>query len=73
MSANGEGKDMLFMGDKISFADFQLASSMLSFKILVGAESDEWKRVSAWNGGKWEKFLSQFEPYMQVKDVENPV
>ena len=68
LGANGEGKDSLLMGDRVCFADFQLAAILLSTKIMYGEDSEEWKRVCGWHGGKWERYLKQFEPYMAVDE-----
>jgi len=48
--------DLFFNGtDKPGFADVQLVASFQWMKALWGADSDEWKRVQGWHGGKWAK------------------
>lgn len=68
LSTNGPGKDMHFMGDTFCFVDFQLASILLSLKIIYGERSGEWERLCGWHKGKWKAFLQRFEPYMSVED-----
>lgn len=66
LSANGAGKDMLFAGDTICFADIQLAAILVWLKLVCGEGSEEWTRICGWHDGKWSAFLAQFEPYMQA-------
>jgi glutathione S-transferase len=66
LELNGEGKDMLFAGDRITYADFQLASAFVWIRVVCGKESEDWKRLSSIHGGKWSKFLQQFEKYEYV-------
>lgn len=68
LSANGPGKDTFLMGDRVCFADFQIASALLSFKIVCGENSEQWERVCGWHDGKWKAYLKEFEPYMTVAE-----
>ena len=63
LSANGAGADELVMGDQVSFADIQIASTLMWVKRSLGENSEEWKRVSGWNGGKWKRIVDRLSPY----------
>ena len=66
LDANGEGADELFMGDRICFADILVASTLVWAKVAFGEDSDEWKRISAWHGGKWKRVLDRLAKYEVV-------
>ena len=63
LEENGEGKDMLVMGDQITYADFILAGIFIWVRKTMGEESEAWKRLTALHGGKWLKYLAQFSKY----------
>lgn len=63
---NGEGKDSLMMGDRITYADIQIACVLVWARTICGADSDDWKRIAGLNNGFWERFLKQFEKYEAV-------
>lgn len=69
LSANGPGRDTLFLGDVFSFVDFQLASVFMWAKVSYGEDSEEWKRITSWQGGAWKDYLGHFEKYMAVDNV----
>ena len=62
-AANGPALDELVMGDQVSFADIQIASTLMWVKRSLGENSEEWKRVSGWNGGKWKRIVNRLSPY----------
>ncbi|KAF7798335.1 hypothetical protein EIP86_009556 [Pleurotus ostreatoroseus] len=68
LEANGEGKNNLIMGDQVCFADLQVAAMLAAARNTLGAESEQWKRMCGWQGGKWARFLDQFSQYT-VMDV----
>ncbi len=55
------------VGDKLSWADMEVGGVVLSLRIILGAESSEWKAMTAWNGGRWAQLLKDLEPYEVVK------
>lgn len=63
MEANGPGKDLLLMGDKIVYSDLFLASALTWARVVAGEESEDWKRIAALHGGTWERYLAQFSQY----------
>ncbi|KAH9924680.1 uncharacterized protein BXZ73DRAFT_91251 [Epithele typhae] len=65
--ADGEEK-LLVMGDKggASYADFVIAGVFSWFRDCLGEESEEWKSVEKWDGGRWIRLLSVMEQYSTV-------
>jgi len=60
-----EGKKFV-LGDTISFADVTIASGVLGVKRTFGAQSQEWKDIEEWNGGRWPTYIAQFAEYEKV-------
>lgn len=54
------------MGDRVSYADFIIAGWLVWAKRVWGPESEDWKTVASWHGGKWEKLLKTIERYEVV-------
>ncbi|KAF8999575.1 hypothetical protein BDZ89DRAFT_1147660 [Hymenopellis radicata] len=55
------------IGNKLSCADMEVGGFVLWARTVLGAESPEWKAMSAWNGGHWAQLLKDLEPYEVVK------
>ncbi|KAG7097999.1 hypothetical protein E1B28_005307 [Marasmius oreades] len=53
-------------GDNPVFADFALAALFSSVKIMFGTESEEWKNVSGWIGGRTGKVVEETFKYERV-------
>ena len=66
LDANGKGKNELFGGDKICYADIQLASILIWARVICGEESDDWKRIAEWHSGRWGRYLEFFDKYASV-------
>jgi len=62
LATNGEGKPFV-MGDTISYADITIAGWILCMKIISRPESQEWKDVLRWHGGRWAAFIANFTEY----------
>lgn len=60
LESNGEGKDTLLTGDKITFADIHVAGLLRWAKV---ADPKVWARIAALHGGKWSTYLEQFAKY----------
>ncbi|KAH6912527.1 hypothetical protein BKA70DRAFT_1530398 [Coprinopsis sp. MPI-PUGE-AT-0042] len=60
------GKVAWASGDAISFSDFAIAGALYWVRASVGEDSQEWKMVAEWKGGKWVRFLNRLEPYATV-------
>jgi len=65
LAANGEEKPFV-MGDMISYADVTIAGFLLCLKKLLGPESQEWKGIAGWHGGRWGAFIDNFSKYEVV-------
>ena len=63
MEANGPGKDLLLMGDKIVYSDLLLASTLTWARVVAGEESEDWKRITTLHDGTWARYLAQFSQY----------
>ena len=70
--ADGNEK-LFFMGDAkgITYADIILASFFAWFKKSCGEESQEWKDVMSWDGGRWARFMGALEKYEAVDEGED--
>lgn len=62
-AANGEGRDTLLAGDVVTYSDIQIAAVLVWARNICGADSEDWKRIAALDGGFWGRFLQQFEKY----------
>ncbi|KAI0673789.1 hypothetical protein C8Q78DRAFT_968752 [Trametes maxima] len=60
LDAGGKG-NKFFMGDKITFADMMLAGRIFWMKRVLGDESEEWKKVETWHGGRWARLIEALE------------
>lgn len=65
-SANGNGRELLLAGDRVTFCDLQVASIFKWAKITCGEDSEDWKRVMSLHGGHWARFTERFRPYEVV-------
>ncbi|KAL5504852.1 hypothetical protein ACEPAH_7515 [Sanghuangporus vaninii] len=63
---NGEDK-LYYFGDTFSFADTIVIGYLLWTKIVLGADSDEWKMVASWNKGRWERLIESTKHLQTVK------
>ena len=63
LSANGEGRDELMMGDEVCFADLVIASVLVCMKVGFGEDSEDWKRITTLHNGTWARYLAQFSQY----------
>ncbi|KAK0442390.1 hypothetical protein EV421DRAFT_1904164 [Armillaria borealis] len=59
-------EDMYVMGDVVSYADFTVSASVMEFRTLFGEDSEEWKDVSTWHGGRWGTLVKNLEKYETV-------
>ncbi|KAK7018080.1 hypothetical protein VNI00_018399 [Paramarasmius palmivorus] len=48
-------------GDKPIYADFSFIPVFWSVKTLFGSESEEWKEMAGWNGGRWGRMLDKVQ------------
>ncbi|KAK7045888.1 hypothetical protein VNI00_007319 [Paramarasmius palmivorus] len=59
-------EDRYFMKEKVSFADLQVAGSLVWMREMLGEESDEWKSVTAWHDGRWGRLVKDLEVYERL-------
>jgi len=63
--AAGDGR-LLLMGpdeDQLCHADTQIAGLLKWMQTVFGKESEEWKRVERFDGGRWKRFLDVMEQW----------
>ncbi|KAF5331385.1 hypothetical protein D9611_011809 [Ephemerocybe angulata] len=61
--ARTDGEGVWFKGDRITFADFVIGGLLIWMRTILGENSEEWGRVSAWNGGRWGRLLEGLKEY----------
>ncbi|KAI1790149.1 hypothetical protein LXA43DRAFT_891563 [Ganoderma leucocontextum] len=64
-----DGKERSFvLGDDAgaTYADVIVAGFFMWFKACLGEDSEEWKEMISWDGGRWAKLLTAFEKYGAV-------
>ncbi|KAF9017180.1 hypothetical protein BDZ89DRAFT_1103837 [Hymenopellis radicata] len=67
VKADFEGLAKWYREARMSWADMEVGGFVLWTRAVLGAESSEWKAMSAWNGGRWAQLLKDLEPYEVVK------
>ena len=66
LEADGSDK-LFFLGpDRVAYADITFAAFLMWIRTVLAAESEEWKEMVAWDGGRWGKLLAAFEKYSAV-------
>ncbi|EKM51675.1 uncharacterized protein PHACADRAFT_261958 [Phanerochaete carnosa HHB-10118-sp] len=62
LEANGKGDDLLLMGPQvgITHSDLQFAGMLACGKDVWGENSEQWKRLMGFHGGKWSRYYAQF-------------
>lgn len=66
LSANGPGKDLLFLGDRVCFCDLQVAGLLVWARVICGEDSADWQRIASWHDGKWKKLIEYFDEHAAV-------
>ncbi|KAJ7459678.1 hypothetical protein FB451DRAFT_555614 [Mycena latifolia] len=51
------------MGNTVSFADFVVAGELQWCMKAFGEDSDKWKDMLTWHGGRWAKLLADLKKY----------
>ncbi|TFK67434.1 hypothetical protein BDN72DRAFT_798951 [Pluteus cervinus] len=54
------------LGDTLSFADLSIAGYLIWIRILMGEDSQYWKDITSWSGGRWGRFIERLAPYETV-------
>ncbi|GJF00932.1 glutathione S-transferase [Phanerochaete sordida] len=66
LDANGEEGNVLLMGDRICFADIQLAAMLTWMRVSLGENSEQWRKLLSLHEGRWAQFMERFSKYQQV-------
>ena len=59
-----KGGGRFVLGDEPSWADFLVGSYLVWFKRVLGEDSQRWKDVEAWHGGRWKERLENLKEYL---------
>ena len=51
---------------RVTHADLSVATGLLWMRTVCGADSEEWKMVKGWHGGRWTRLLDVLEPFRLV-------
>ena len=63
LDSAGDGR-LTFLGDgRVAHADLVAAGWLLWMQFVTEKDSEEWKAVERWHGGRWKKLLDLLEPY----------
>lgn len=54
------------LGDAPSWADFFVAATFMWMRVCWGENSQEWKDVASWYGGRWKELLENLRDYETV-------
>ncbi|KAJ7597745.1 hypothetical protein C8J56DRAFT_1012002 [Mycena floridula] len=62
-------KDSLFImgGDKPTLPDFVIGAALVGYRLIFGAESEEWKLMEKFDDGRWARTLRAWDKYTEVK------
>ncbi|KAL0569596.1 hypothetical protein V5O48_012369 [Marasmius crinis-equi] len=61
-----DSETVLVMEDTITFADFVVAGWVMWCRCLWGPESEEWKEIAGWHGGRWGRLLDRLAKFETV-------
>ncbi|TFK67433.1 hypothetical protein BDN72DRAFT_96957 [Pluteus cervinus] len=54
------------LGDQLSFADLGITGFLVAIRIIMGEDSQYWKDIMSWSGGRWARFVDRLAPYEKV-------
>ncbi|KZT69520.1 hypothetical protein DAEQUDRAFT_756893 [Daedalea quercina L-15889] len=68
LDSAGDGRITYLGGDveaapRFTQTDLCIASFVLWIRIVTGRESEEWRKVEGWHGGRWKRLLDLLEPF----------
>jgi len=64
--AQNGGKGPFFLGETPSWADTVMAGYIIWLRILWGEDSQQWKDVMSWDGGRWNALIEGLKSYETV-------
>lgn len=59
----GNSNGPFIMGDSLTYGDTVIAGLLYWAKVVLGEDSEGWKKFTVWNGGRWARLLKAFEQY----------
>ncbi|KAL0571113.1 hypothetical protein V5O48_010845 [Marasmius crinis-equi] len=65
-SWTAEQKGTFLMGDRVIYVDFVVAGLVRWIRLIFGEDSEEWRSVKTWHGGRWERLVNELEQYTTV-------
>lgn len=60
-------KGPFYLGAKMSWVDIVIASFLVFFKRSWGEDSQEWRRICSWDGGRWRNHAEIFHEFEFVQ------
>jgi len=69
--AGSDGNPSWVLGDRISFADLGMAGYLRWIRTWLGEDSEEWKDLKSWSGGRWGTLLDRLEPQEGISQLES--
>lgn len=60
---NGDSDGPFIMGNSLTYGDTVIAGLLVWAQVVLGEDSDGWKKFTVWNGGRWARLLKAFEKY----------
>ncbi|THU79319.1 hypothetical protein K435DRAFT_698044, partial [Dendrothele bispora CBS 962.96] len=67
----GEGNNFV-MGNRVSFADCGLIAWLMLLRFVWDDETEEWKSVMEWHGGRWKRLIAAYEDLRDGKQSLSP-
>ncbi|KDR83257.1 hypothetical protein GALMADRAFT_113478 [Galerina marginata CBS 339.88] len=64
--AQNGGSGPFLMGETLSWADVIVASSAIWVRTVFGEDSQKWKDVTSWHGGRWNDLMENMKKYETV-------
>jgi len=64
--AKVEGSGPFILGPSISWGDIVVVSAMIWIRLSFGEESQRWKYISSWHGGRWGALLKAFNAFFTI-------
>ncbi|TFY50400.1 hypothetical protein EVJ58_g11064, partial [Rhodofomes roseus] len=70
--AAGDGRLLLGGGgpagdaSRVSHADISVAGILIWVRIILEEESEEWRRIESFDGGRWKRYLKFFEQWADI-------
>ena len=62
----GERERPFMGGNEPCYADIMIVARFLWARAVWGGDSEDWKRLMAFDGGRWERYLKSLDRYFVV-------